>query len=170
MPSWFDNFWFGEFKIKDKQIIVKTTGAKLPVGLEIAREVMSWLPFYFYEKLRRIGTVFLQKPRLTIAYSPVMPRPWYLLSVLAYRAHLKHSCDYTNADVVVYFEDKTRVKPPQIPAGVTGKALNFNCYDISKSRVARTFEQIFGYGLAVNPLHYNGPIAVKSEHNGAHDG
>lgn len=32
------------------------------------------------------------------------------------------------------------------------------------------FEQIFGYALAVDPETYSGPIAVKSEINGAHDG
>ncbi|PHS37535.1 MAG: hypothetical protein COA91_10090 [Robiginitomaculum sp.] len=162
--------WLKDFEIKDKKIRVKATGAELDLGLEITREVLSWFPFYFYEKARKLGALFSKNPHLTIAYSPVQPRPWYLLPVLAYRARLKNTKDYTKADIVVYFEDETKVSPPQIPAGFTGKTLNFDCYDISKSRVAQVFEQVFGYGLAVDPLLYKGPIAVKSERNGAHDG
>jgi len=170
MPSWLNNSWLKDFEIKDKQIIVKATGAKLPLGFEITREVLSWFPFYLYEKFRRLGTLFSRQPRLKIAYSPIVPRPWYLLPVLTYRARMRYTKDYTRADVVVYFEDETKVTPPQIPAGTTGKTLNFGCYDISKSRVAQKFEQIFGYALAVDPLTYTGPIAVKSERNGTHDG
>ncbi|MBL4854508.1 MAG: hypothetical protein JKY25_09755 [Robiginitomaculum sp.] len=170
MPSWLNNSWLKDFEIKDKQIIVKATGAKLPLGFDIIREALSWFPFYLYEKFRRFRSLFSQDPRITIAFSPVAPRPWYLLPVLTYRARMRHTKDYKQADVVVYFEDETKVSPPQIPAGTTGKTLNFGCYDISKSRVAQKFEQVFGYALAVDPLTYNGPIAVKSERNGTHDG
>jgi len=170
MPSWLNSFWLGDFEIKGKQIIVKATGARLPLGIEITREVLSWFPFYLYEKVRHYGTLLSPTPRLKIAFSPIRPRPWYLLPVLTYRARMRYTKDYTKADVVVYFEDKTKVSPPQIPDDITAKTFNFKCYDISKSRVAQKFEQIFGYALAVDPLTYNGPIAVKSERNGTHDG
>ena len=165
MPS-----WFKDFEIRDKKIVVKATGVELPLGFDIIKEALDWVPFYFYEKFRRLKCVFSSKPCLSIAYSPVVPRPWYLLSVLAYRACLKQTKDFAKADAVFYFEDQTLVKPPQIPAGITGKTFNFGCYDISKSNVASTFEQVFGYNLAVDPHKYKGPIAVKSEKNGAHDG
>ena len=165
MPS-----WFKDFEIRDKKIVVKATGAELPLGFDIIKEALDWFPFYFYEKLRRLKYAFSAKQRLRIAYSPVVPRPWYLLSVLAYRACMIQTKDFSKADVVFYFEDQTLVEPPQIPTGVTGKSFNFGCYDISKSNVASVFEQVFGYNLAVNPHKYKGPIAVKSEKNGAHDG
>ncbi len=167
---WPKNFWFADFEIKDRKIIVKATGAELPLGFEIVREVLSWFPFYFYEKARRLSRLFANKTPLKIAYWPAEPRPWYLLSVLAYRADVKHVKDVNKAAVVIYFEDKTKVKPPQIPLSASRKTLNFQCYDISKSRVSQVFEQVFGYALAVDPLTFNGPIAVKSERNGAHDG
>ncbi len=165
MPS-----WLKDFEIKDKKIIVKATGAELPLGLEVAKEVLSWFPFYLYEKARRLGHVFAGGERLKIAFSPVQPRPWYLISVLAYRAHMHRISDTSKADAVLYFEDETNPKPPLVPAKTLGKHFNFGCYDISKSRVAQKFEQIFGYALAVDPLTYKGQIAVKSEKNGAHDG
>lgn len=165
MPS-----WLKDFEIKDKKIIVKATGVELPLGFGIIKEALDWFPFYFYEKLRRIQFLFSPNKRLRIAYVPVVPRPWYLLSVLAYRARLKPTKDYAKADAIFYFEDQTLVEPPQIPDGITGKAFNFGCYDISKSKVASVFEQVFGYSLAVDPHKFKGPIAVKSEKNGTHDG
>jgi len=165
MPS-----WFRDFEIEDKKIVVKATGAELPLDFDIVKEALEWFPFYFYEKLRRLRYLFSAQERLTIAYSPVVPRPWYLLSVLAYRARTIQTKAFSKADAIFYFEDQTHVEPPQIPAGVTGKAFNFGCYDISKSKVASTFEQVFGYSLTVDPHKYKGPIAVKSEKNGAHDG
>jgi len=162
--------WFKDFEIRDKKIVVKETGAELPIGVDILKEALDWFPFYFYEKLRRLRYIFAAKERLSIAYSPVVPRPWYLLSVLAYRARLKQTKDFSKADAVFYFEDQTLVEAPQIPEGITGKAFNFGCYDISKSNVARTFERVFGYNLTIDPHKYKGPIAVKSETNGAHDG
>ena len=165
MPS-----WLKDFEIKDKKIIVKATGAELPLGLEIAKEVLAWFPFYVYEKARRLRHLFAGGEQLKIAFSPVQPRPWYLISVLAYRARMRRVQDFTKADAVFYFEDETNPEPPQVPNGVSGNAFNFDCYDISKSRVAQKFEHVFGYALAVDPLTYEGPIAVKSEKNGAHDG
>jgi len=165
MPS-----WFKDFEIRDNKIVVKATGAELPFGFDIIKEALDWFPFYFYEKLRRVKYLFSPEKRLRIAYLPVVPRPWYLLSVLAYRARMKGTTDTAKADAVFYFEDQTLVKPPHIPAGITGNLYNFGCYDISKSKVARVFEQVFGYSLAVDPYKYKGPMAVKSEKNGAHDG
>jgi len=165
MPS-----WFKDFEIRDNKIVVKATGAELPLGFDIIKEAVDWFPFYFYEKLRRVKYLFSSKKRLRIAYSPIVPRPWYLLSVLAYRARMQEVADFSKADAVVYFEDQTLVEPPPIPDGITGKAFNFGCYDISKSNVASVFEQVFGYNLAVDPHKYKGLMAVKSEKNGAHDG
>jgi len=164
MPS-----WFSDFEIKNKVIRVKSTGVELPLNGEIIWEALSWLPFFFTERTRRLGSVFSRRKRLKIAYSPVVPRPWYLLPVLANRARMKRTGDFARADAVFYFEDQTVVEPPQVPAG-SKKAFNFGCHDISKSKVGEVFKQVFGYDLAVDPRTYKGKIAVKSEINGAHDG
>jgi len=165
MPS-----WFSDFELKDRVITVKSTGAQLPLDFETIGETLSWFPFFIAERIRRLGRVFSSKGRLKIAYAPIVPRPWYLLPVLAYRADMKRVTDFAAADAVFYFEDQTKVAPPPIPEGAEGKSFNFNCYDISKSKVGVVFEQVFGYALAVDPRQYKGPIAVKSEKNGAHDG
>ena len=48
--------------------------------------------------------------------------------------------------------------------------INGNCTDISKSRVAEAFFEVFGYDLAVDPRSYSGAVVEKSENNAAHDG
>ena len=119
--------------------------------------------------MRRLGGIFARGKRLKIAYSPIVPRPWYLLPVLANRARMKRINNFAVADAVFYFEDQTVVAPPHVPKG-SNKAFNFGCHDISKSKVGEVFKQVFGYDLAVDPRTYTGKVAVKSEMNGAHDG
>lgn len=48
--------------------------------------------------------------------------------------------------------------------------LNRRCVDVSKSRVAEVFAEVFGYSLAVDPATYEGWIVEKSDENSAHDG
>lgn len=47
--------------------------------------------------------------------------------------------------------------------------INARCTDIRKSIVDRTFADVFGYGLPVDPASYEGTIVRKSERNGPHD-
>ena len=165
MPS-----WLSDFEVRGKVIHVKSTGAQIPLDFEIAHEVLSWFPFFIVEKFKRLGRTFSQRDRLKIAYTPVVPRPWYLLWVTAHRAGAKTVKDFATADAIFYFEDKTIAAPPKLPDEYKAKSFNFACDDISKSRVGKVFEQVFGYNLAIDPETYTGPIAVKSEKNGAHDG
>lgn len=47
--------------------------------------------------------------------------------------------------------------------------VNARCTDIRKSRVGQVFRSVFGYGLEIDPLAYEGTVLRKSERNGAHD-
>lgn len=82
-------------------------------------------------------------------------------------ARLRVTCNAAAADAAFYFDDATIATQPPPP---TQRHFNFGCGDISKSRVARTFEAAFGYPLAIDPLNWCGPAVAKSEANGAHDG
>ncbi len=165
MPS-----WLSDFEFKDRAVHVKATGARIPLDFAIIREALSWFPFYIAERLRGLGRVFSKKDKLKIAYLPAPPRPWYLLWATAYRANIQTVQDLASADAIFYFEDQTMATPPNLPKEYAAKSYNFKCGDISKSRVGDVFAQVFGYDLSVDPLTYEGPIAVKSEKNGAHDG
>ena len=74
------------------------------------------------------------------------------------------------ADLLVQFEDATHSAP--VPSAVSGarRVINRDCLDVSKSRVAEVFAQVFGYHLDVDPQAHQGLVVVKSETNGAHDG
>jgi hypothetical protein len=50
------------------------------------------------------------------------------------------------------------------------RVINAASLDISKRRVGRVFEEVFGYSLTVNPICYEGAIVEKSNLNGLHDG
>jgi hypothetical protein len=162
--------WLKDFEIKGGTITVKETGAELKIDWEIIHEALVWFIFYATETVRRWFDFRPSKQRLKFAYLPKPPRPWYLLAVMAKRAGAKTVKTLEAADAVFYFEDQTVATPPQLSENFHGRALNFNCGDISKSRVAEVFESVFGYAISVDPEKAKGPIAVKSEKNGAHDG
>ncbi|MDN5938140.1 MAG: hypothetical protein L0H83_05705 [Salinisphaera sp.] len=48
--------------------------------------------------------------------------------------------------------------------------LNLTCTDISKEKVERVFQSVFGYGLALDPCQHHGPCVRKSNANAQHDG
>lgn len=162
--------WLSDFEIRDKTIFVKSTGANLPLNLEIIHEALSWLPFFLIEKFKGVFRTFSPKTALKVAFVPDVPRPWYMLWMSAHRADMQFVTDIDLADAIFYFEDQTIASPPPLSSEQASKSFNFNCNDISKSRVGEVFEQVFGYALTVDPQTYHGPIAVKSETNGVHDG
>ncbi|MEA2677040.1 MAG: hypothetical protein QOJ81_1181 [Chloroflexota bacterium] len=49
-------------------------------------------------------------------------------------------------------------------------AINLQCVDISKSKVERTWEEVAGYPLAVDPLTTAGRLVAKPEENARHGG
>lgn len=64
--------------------------------------------------------------------------------------------------VVVQHIDSTLAEP-------TPNAINGLCTDISKTRIASAFEEVFGYSLKVDPNRHSGLMVEKSELNAVHD-
>jgi hypothetical protein len=56
-----------------------------------------------------------------------------------------------------------------LPASVK-RIINVRSLDISKRAMARAFEEVFGYAIAVDPVRHCGRIVEKSNRNAAHDG
>ncbi len=50
------------------------------------------------------------------------------------------------------------------------EGINSQCLDISKTRVMKVFEEVFGYGYGVDVRTHRGPCVKKSDQNAAHDG
>ncbi len=163
-------FFFKDFHLKNGHLIVRQTGARLKLDGTLIREILAALPFYLSERLRNTRHCFAPRPKRTLAFLPGPARPWYLLPALVYRLRYRLAKSPETADILIYFEDATTGTPPALPKGFSGKTINFSCTDISKTKVAEAFAEVFGYDLAVDPRTYQGLIAVKSEQNGAHDG
>lgn len=161
--------WWHDFKFTPRAIYVRATDTTVPINWNNVKSVFSHLTYYSIEKLyslRRLGKI----SAFSVHCVPARPRAWYLLWAAAYRAGIDLNAPADKADALVYFEDQTLISARSETPQDSLPGLNRHCRDISKSHVARIFEDIFGYSLSVNPLTYDGPMAVKSEINGAHDG
>ncbi len=158
------SYWVNDFKFSRGGIYVKATDTLVPVNAANTKDTLVWFTYYICELVRSLP-VRLKAPRARIYAVPARPRAWYLLWAASYRAGYKFVKDPQHADIHMSFEDQTTTDRA-LPAG----SINGKCTDISKSKVAAVFEQVFGYALSVDPRNYDGDMVVKSETNGAHDG
>lgn len=75
------------------------------------------------------------------------------------------------ADLYVHFEDATVRRPVAYPSHLHRRfVINACCDDIGKDRVERVFQQVFGYGMQVDPTAFDGICVRKSIANARHDG
>ena len=149
-------------RLTPKGIEAEETGALIPVDRELLRNVRAWLSYGIAEFARTMN----RENILEIGAVPRLPKPYYLLWGVLRRAGLRPG---PNPALSIMFTDKTFPhEHPEAPG--SGFVLNGNCTDISKSRVARVFEDVFGYPLAVDPTTHRGPVVEKGEGNGIHDG
>lgn len=159
--------WMSDFKWTDGGVEVRKTGVFLRVDLNLILEVASWAAYFvvlgWAIMIARLGAT---RP-FRIHYAPDDPRPWYLLKGAALWAGMRTSDNPTQADATFYFDDTTCGAPPTIGGP---PLFNGRCTDISKSHVARTFAETFGYPLLLDPQASTGEIVEKPEKNGVHSG
>lgn len=162
--------WTDDFKIDQGVILVKKTGARIVPDLALLHSIFTWFCFYFFVQNWRTWRLITGHKRPTIAFFPDKPRPWYFIWSVMHVSGAKLVEDPTTADIVMQFDDSTETVngTPSVKPGA--HVLNFNCNDISKSRVAQAFEAAAGYSLSVDPLTFEGRMVEKSEANAAHDG
>jgi hypothetical protein len=165
-----ERLWFSDFKLDQGAILVKKTGARIAPTLELAHTFFSWMCYYLTAQSWRIGRFLSGYKRPTIAFFPDKPRPWYFIWPVMHVAGARVVDDPANADIVMQFDDQTSTQnvPPRVRADA--RLVNFQCHDVSKSRVAAVFERAAGYALTVDPTTFKGRMVEKSEANAAHDG
>ncbi len=159
--------WINDFFWADGRLQVRKTGVKLVVSRAVIAEIASWA---VYLSVLAVATALARskaRPKLAIGFVPDRPRRWYLVRGALMWAGLDLAEHPAQADAVFYFDDTTTGAPP--PSLVTQR-FNFGCIDISKSHVAKVFEEVFGYALAVDPMAVSGEIVEKPEKNGVHGG
>lgn len=166
-PRSASRFWLSDFEFRGRQLTVIKTGATARLDLAALWEVAIWLVFFACLQARVAWLALLGRHGPTIGFAPDVPRPWYLVRSAAAWGGMR-LVPAAGADVVMAFEDATWSRLIAMPGA--GRALNFGCPDISKSRVAAVFEQVFGYPLAIDPGSHRGLAVQKSEINSMHDG
>jgi len=161
-----DTSWISDFSVRGRAVQVKKTGAVIPLDRALASEAATWLGLYLAIRakaaLNRLAT-----PGPAVWFAPDRPRPWYLIWAAAAWNGVRIARSPEEAQASFYFEDITAAPPPR---PLHSRAFNFGCADISKSRVAEVFEQVFGYRLSVDPELGMGLAVEKGETNGVHDG
>lgn len=161
---------FDEFKISGNQLIARETGAQIPLTASFFKEVLAIGSFVgFIQALRATRLVKGREPRARISFFPKRPHSYYAIWPVCQLADVKIVNDPAEADLHFYFEDREFLTAPHA-APSPRASFNIGCYDIRKSVVARVFEEVFGYGLAIDPLTHQGRAVAKSELNGKHDG
>ncbi len=152
-----------DLKWSIRGVLVRETGAFVPFNYALLQDLRVWWKYYQAEQKTPI---IVQKPKRRVACHPRAVQPHYLLWGAMRQAGLKASGPDALADIHVYFKDQTYLPDEaEAPAG-----LNRDCTNISKSKVAFVFKEVFGYPLEVDPRTSPPPFICKSEINGRHDG
>lgn len=160
--------------VSDGTEAVVSTKKRMPsIGERLLSEPGAMLvKAYFYGwhyVMRIVQQLTGRAARRKIRFTPHVPTraylQWKLVSIAGIRPELARG---EHGGVVMYFLDGTTPPKdaPEPPAGT----LNAGARDISKSRVERVFEDVFGYALRVDPTVYEGPMVSKNETNAARDG
>lgn len=159
-------FWTSDFRFEKGRVRVPSTGADIPFDRALVEEALTWFAYYLPVRITA-AWARLTRPGPSVWFAPVRPRPWYLVWAAAAWSGARIARSPDRADAAMYFEDSARGAAPN-----SGPALRFNygCTDVTKSHVAKVFEETFGYPLAVDPETASGPVVEKGEANGVHDG
>ena len=152
---------FSDFDWSWRGIRHRETGAEIAYSPDLIWDVWRGSHYVLREILRARPTPL----PLNVDFAPRPPRPWYLLWGSLRQAGVRPLPAGQSADLTVHFSDQTFVDGP--PA--TGKTLNGLCTNISKSHVAETFAEVFGYDLSLDPESATVPYLEKGEENGIHD-
>ncbi len=162
--------FFGDYEFQGNTIIARETGAQIPVTSQFVGEVVRIASFvWFVNALKATRFMRGHEPRAKISFFPKKPRSYYAIWPVCQMADVKIVDDPADADLHFYFEDNEFLTAPR-NAPSSKPSFNVGCHDIRKSVVARHFEEVFGYGLAVDPTTHCGDVVEKSEANGKHDG
>lgn len=160
-------FWLSDFAWRDGALWIRKTHIRLALTWPVVAEILSWTVWLAILNLAALRARLTAAPRLKLWFTPDLPRAWYLLGGAAIWAGLDTARQPEDAGAVFYFDDSTT---GDAPATITPKRFNFACTDISKSHVARVFEEVFGYPFTVDPTRERGEIIEKPEKNGVHGG
>lgn len=161
-----ETLWTSDFSVRGRTVQVKKTGAVIPLDRALASEAATWLALYLAIRSKMLLNRLLPRGP-AVWFAPDRPRPWYLIWAAAAWNGVRVARSPAEAQAAFYFEDSAVGAPP---ARWHSRAFNYGCVDITKSRVAEVFAEVFGYPLALDPEAGAGLAVEKGEGNGLHDG
>lgn len=142
---------------------MRETGAFVPFTPTLFKDIYLWWRYYLRETRSK---PIINEAIRDVACHPREIQNVYLLWGAMQQARLRPMGPETPTDLHFHFSDQTYINDnDKRPVG-----LNHDCQDISKSKVAAVFEDVFGYALQVDPRTAPTPFICKSEINGKHDG
>jgi hypothetical protein len=152
----------GDFDWTWRGVRVRKTGAWVPFDGAHLHEIAVWIGYW-------LAVMVSPRPRSgpIVRFVPDRARPWYLIWPALRLAGGRAAREGEAADVTMHFSDETVSAPID---QTDSQIWNAGAFDLSKSRVARVFEDVFGYPLALDPATGTGPAVEKGEANGVHDG
>lgn len=159
--------WLSDFEWRDGRIVIRKTGIAVRLDHHVLHEIFNWAVYLALLHIVSFATHLSGRPRPRLWFAPDRPRPWYLVRGAAMWSGIDLVERASHADAAIYFDDSTI---GNAPASLAAKRFNHGCTDISKSHVARVFEEVFGYPLTVDPMLATGEIVEKPETNGVHGG
>ncbi len=165
--------WWHDLALERGGLRALRTGALIPLSPGNLIAMGRGFANYSATQGLRLGNSLMRGKPLSIAFTPHRPQPWHLIWSVLHTAGGRIVGDTAKADAVFYFEDTTTCEEHPlnaVPDEHILRQINCACLDVSKSRVARVFEEVFGYPLAIDPTKWQGLAVEKSEINGAHDG
>lgn len=157
--------WFSDLSFSWRGFYDRRTGRTITASHLTPLELAKFLSYFAVVALQGAAARLRPGKKLHIWFTPERPPPWYIVWSAMALSGCRFASRAADADAAFYFEDQTiATSAPQLGA------INGGCRDISKSNVARIFEQVAGYPLALDPQTHAGVAVEKSEENGAHDG
>jgi hypothetical protein len=127
------------------------------------------LPESLIKMLKRVRAEFY----VTVLAYPHALEPGSVLYKICDELDCRRTNDIdAKADVIIHWEDRSFRQAPAVleERNRHQKVLNLQCKDISKRRVDKVHQAIFGYRLTIDPLRHRGRCVKKSNENATHDG
>jgi hypothetical protein len=132
---------------------------------DILKKTEQEISFYFNRFLNG-------RKAKTILFYPEYPHKRTIVYKIL--KHLKYNITANPAhhfDLAFFWIDSTfRKEEPVLKRINNQKVINIKCRDISKAKISEVFEEVFGYGMNINPLVYSGECVKKNNLNAKHDG
>lgn len=133
-------------RIKDKELHVPHPRVRVSLDKSFFKSLSAALQLYTYLVLVGVSRIFKRnRARRSIAFYPHNAPPWYNIWLAMQVSDIQIVSDLDKADTVFVFEDETYSRAGrQLSADQRAHAFNDRIEDISKTHVARVFQNVFG--------------------------